>query len=258
MGRGAPKDLFIIHTKSKEIDRNTVGWLAGLLLPARYKIWNYKDWDWYEKPPVWLAAAALDDNRLMPSKEVDREHLDVILSRTRAVIFLYPSDNCLTEGMKEELMCLRHAEFPYMFDEQTLDEIKQIHIWCAFEAYNFESYSVDTEGHHAGLQVLLKEGIPDSISIANIAVVLATHLIKQRVDYINSLPGDVEDVLSRLFGSPEQELSRASILLDRIQDYGSSNASEPLVKSINELRNARRYAKKVFDDNWWRYPDSKK
>ena len=251
MGRGVPKDLFISHTKANEVDRKTVDALVALILPARYTIWGYRDWDWYKRPPAWQVALASDEPGLAPSREVDQARLDTILSRARAVIFLYPSDSCLSEGMKKEISCIRQPRLPYL-----LEQAEQILLWCTFEGGPDKTSLVGTEEHRSDVQIALQKGAPDSRCIADVAVVLSTLLLKQRLDYISDLPGDVEDMISRLFGLPDQEISRASQLLERVRNYGTGTY-EPLVQHVNELRDLLRRSRKVFAEHSWRYPGLK-
>jgi len=258
MGRGQPKDVFVVHSKREEYDRRTVDSLAGLLLPAGFSVWGYSDWDWFKvrkEPPTWQddlmsdgylldPVRALEDPTPRRPKQVDRDRLDTVLSHSHAVIFLNPSARGLSDGMKEELWSLRRR--PYRRDPTMPTPVL---LWCAFEGDNCEPYPVEDMVWRANLRLHVRDGLVDPTSLKNILLVLTALLLEQRVEYVQGQSSRAQGLLSLLFCSADQELSRASQVLTSVM--GHNGETYPSLVQHGEALAVllKRYRAVDLDDN---------
>ena len=257
MGRGAPKDIFVIHTKSNELDRRIVDALAEALLPMRFTMWGYSDWDWYEsreERPTWQddlmsqgyidPERAFEDQPLRRRKQADGDRLDEIFSRTRAVIFLNPSDGFLTDGMKEELWSLRRRLYRR---DQSMP--KPVLLWCAFEDNDREPIPIEDTPWLANIRLEVQEGSPNEVSVAMITAALSALLLEQRLEYVRELTSEKDGTLSLLFCRPEDEIYRASQILELAQCVANKSPNESLAQHTDILGDfLRRYVAKDLDD----------
>ena len=113
-------------------------------------MWGYDDWDWQRRretstwedhrSPERLLLDEVDgfeDRIRLP--EVDRGRLDQLISRSRAVLFLYPSAGRLSSGMQEELGSLRR--------ELRVHERREpapLVLWCVFDTNPREPIPLDS------------------------------------------------------------------------------------------------------------------
>jgi hypothetical protein len=252
MKRLTPKEVFIIHTKSVTLDRNIVDSLAKLLLTHGFTIWGYSDWDWnkeMQKEQTWedqfkkygfldmeKELESLTGGRPSVPPSVDYDTLDKILLRTRAVIFLNPTKGKLTDGMREELWSLRRFHEDRLFP-------KPILLWCTIEADDWAPPSLDSFGSgdlicSNKFRIEVQDDDINVKFLMTIMVALSGFLLNQRVAFVRKLVTEQihNFILSDFYCSPDEELSRASRVLESVQQYiNVAKPYEPLLYNAEFL-----------------------
>ena len=244
MGRRASKDLFIVHTKTTVVDSLVADSLARFLLPASFTIWGYDDWNWLEPrddPRSWqdeLMSQSYVDDPLSPYQDSpprrrskpDARALDTILSRTRAVLFLYPSTGILTPGMKDELWSLRRR--PH---RRTSEAPAPTFVWSMFSNQEREPLPIAGQVWRTVVRVHADEDTPAAACIATIAAAIAGSLLEQRTEYVQQLGENNRGYLSLLYCSPEEELRRAREIHDVVMKHATSTPHDAVTEHAQKL-----------------------
>jgi hypothetical protein len=261
MRRSGPKDLFIIHSKEDDLDRNTVDALAALLMPVGFTMWGYSDWDWYveqEKEPTWQDellsrghlfdfTGSMEEPRPRRRDQVDLRELDSLVSDSRVILFLRPLAERLSEGMGEEYHSLKRRPW-----RGNSEEPPPILFWCNYDGDERPPYPVDSHPWDFKWTLKTNGEVVCEESLKIVAVSVAVFLIQQRAKYVAKLKADKVENNYTLWCSPKSEISRGRKLLELLVDESGAvpPAIAPHARNLEGLLGA--YSESDLDTNFIR------
>ncbi len=246
MIRGHWRDFFVIHTRKKgSADQSLLDCLAGIVLPAGYRIWGYEDWDWFRKQghqPSWqdelMSGSPVDfatavNDRPRQHRNPDFDALSRILDMVRVVPFLCAGRNKVTKGMDSELDTLR-----VQAGQCKAHDLFPIRIWCSYGERDRVPYSIGERRWSAKLKIYSDNHIVDPCSAYHLAVVSTALMTLQRGSLASrQRHGDRCEGVFALPGSARTDFTRAKAVRDQADRYldRNSRSYEPLCRHLDWL-----------------------
>lgn len=205
------KDVFFIHSRSAPPEYAVVDRTAQLLVGAGFSVWGYEDWEWeHETEELTYARSGknLDMRRFIQGnpkpfkkyvqdEEVDTDTLESIFNSTKVVVVVNPTGRP-TEGVRDEMQTLR-----WMGTARRRVGLR--FVLCQINTT--EPDPLVTFIDYVGTLQLAFSDEPDDQSIADLVVLIVTHL----------LDGAVED---HLWWDLRTDISRSRDLAQRLQEAG--------------------------------------